>query len=156
MPTHEDRDHHELSFWDTTAATTVIFRKQTVLMVSLWHKVGLKIVLPSVSLSTSPLSSAPSFMSKNTKIHLLEGNWGTSMIQRGATDGSSQGLKEKLLTGMLWNRHCHWTDSSHFSLPDCCWQRGSPEVSSLPSMPTAPPLHLCPFITLSFLFRSRW
>lgn len=64
MPTHEDRDHHELSFWDTTAATTVIFRKQTVLMVSLWHKVGLKIVLPSVSLSTSPLSSAPSFMSK--------------------------------------------------------------------------------------------
>lgn len=104
----------------------------------------------------SPTLISSLFYFKNTKIYLLEGNWGTSMIQRGATDGSSWGLREKLLTEMLWNRHCHWTNPSHFSLPDCCWQRGSPEVSSLTSMPTAPPVHPCPFITVSFLFRSWW
>lgn len=53
------------------------------------------------------------------------------MIQRAATDGSPWGLKEKLLAEMLWNRHCHWTNPSHFALPGCRWQRGSPEVSSL-------------------------
>lgn len=77
------------------------------------------------------------------------------MIQQAATDGSSWGLKEKLLTEMLWNRHCHWTNPFHFSLPDGCWQQGSPEVSSLRRMPTAPPLHPNPFITPSFLF-SHW
>lgn len=76
------------------------------------------------------------------------------MIQGAATDGSPWGLKEKLLAEMLWNRHCHWTNPSHFALPDCRWQRGFPEVSSLRRVPTAPPLHPCPFITLSFLFSS--
>lgn len=115
-----------------------------------------KIARPSVSHSTSLLQSVLSFISKNTKIYLLEGNRRTSMIQLVATDGSSWGLKEKLLAEMLWNRHCHWTNPSHFSLPDCCWQPGSPEVSSLRRVPTAPPLHPCPFITLSILFRSWW
>lgn len=59
---------------------------------SLWFldgtKGSLKIVRPSVSHSTSPLLSAL-FYFKNTKIYLLEGNWGTSMIQQAATDGSS-------------------------------------------------------------------
>lgn len=47
------------------------------------------------------------------------------MIQQAATDGSSWGLKKNLLTEMLWNRHCRWTNPFHFSLPDCCWQQGA-------------------------------
>lgn len=126
--------------------------------VSFWCLDGTRGSLKSLDLlflavRSSPISSL--FYFKKYKDLFVGSNWGTSMIQQAATDGSSQGLKEKLAE-MLRNRHRHWTNPSHSASPDCCWQRGSPEVSSLGRVPTAPPLHPCPFITPSFLFSSWW
>lgn len=126
---------------------------------SLWFLDGtrgsLKIVIPSVSHSTLLLLSALSFNSKIQRFICWkvteEPAWSNEQLQMVLL-----GDWRKSSSEMLWSRHCHWTDPSHFSLPGCCWQRGSPEVSSLRRVPTAPPLHPCPFITLSFLFSSWW
>lgn len=137
------------------AAASTTLRKQTVPKAPRWHKGWLE------NCQTFCLSqhfpTLPSSLLFQKYKDLFVGRY-----QRNQHDPTSSyrwffsGLEGKApcRDELLRNRHRHWTDPSHFALPGCCWQQGSPEVSSLRRVPTAPPLHPCPFITLRFLFSS--